>query len=170
MKNFKQMSAVQSSHALQQVELKVYLEKVISSNLSDLKLANRQITFNCAEVINITTNVDALAQILTQLIANSVKHSQLRSQDLVICLSLSSQQQSIVLNYSDNGPGMQESQLEQLFDPFYTTSRRTGASGLGAHLIYNLATHSLQGEITASSPDKSGLHIQIRFPQQLQYG
>ena len=169
MKNFKQMSAVQSSHSLQQVELRVYLEKVISSNLSDLKLVNRQITFNCTEVINITTNVDALAQILTQLIANSVKHSQLRSQDLVISLSVSSQQQSIALDYSDNGPGMPESQLEQLFDPFYTTSRRTGASGLGAHLIYNLATHSLQGKITASSPDKSGLQIQIRFPQKLQY-
>ncbi|MCJ8338017.1 MAG: ATP-binding protein [Pseudomonadales bacterium] len=169
MKNFKQMSAVQSSRALQQIELKSYLQKVISSNLSELEMASQQINFICGEIINITTNVDALAQILTQLVANSIKHSQLRSQDVLIDLSLCCQESNISLAYSDNGPGMQEAQLEQLFDPFYTTSRRTGASGLGAHLIYNLVTHSLQGKISASSPQGSGLLIKIQFPQQLHY-
>jgi|GEM_PF-289738 len=169
MKNFKQMSAVQSSHALQQVELKSYFEKVISSNLSDLKLAGQQIIFSCDEIINIKTNVDALAQILTQLIANSIKHAPHKSQDVMIYLSLRCHGNSITLDYTDNGSGMQESQLEQLFDPFYTTSRRTGASGLGAHLIYNQATHSLQGKITASSPQNNGLQIKIQFPRVLQY-
>ncbi|EPJ50724.1 MAG: hypothetical protein OFPI_19630 [Osedax symbiont Rs2] len=170
MKNFKQMSAVQSSHALQQVELKSYLQKVINSNLSDMNLHSRQIIFSCSEVVHITTNVDALAQILTQLITNSVKHTQHKSQDVAIYLRMSSVENNIGIDYSDNGPGMQELQLEQLFDPFYTTSRRTGASGLGAHLIYNLATHSLQGKITASCTDNQGLCIKFQFPRVLQYG
>ena len=69
------------------------------------------------------------------------------------------------MTYIDDGKGMSSRELEKLFEPFYTTKRGQGGSGLGAHIIYNLVTGSLAGQIKVSSEPGRGLQYQIRFPR-----
>jgi len=47
------------------------------------------------------------------------------------------------LIYTDNGVGMDNETVERIFEPFYTTKRGQGGSGLGAHLVYNLVINQL---------------------------
>ena len=66
--------------------------------------------------------------------------------------------------YSDDGKGMNEKTLSHIFEPFYTTRRNTGGSGLGMHIVYNLVTQTLKGKITAQSEPGKGSQFLIDIP------
>ena len=53
--------------------------------------------------------------------------------------------------YKDNGRGIPQSFQQKIFDPFVTTKRGHGGSGLGMHLVFNLVTQALNGSISLSS-------------------
>ena len=57
--------------------------------------------------------------------------------------------------------------LRRLFEPFYTTKRGQGGSGLGANIVYNLVTTKLGGTIAVDSPRGKGLRYIIRLPLEL---
>ncbi len=61
-------------------------------------------------------------------------------------------------------PGMPEHIKKRIFDPFVTTKRGEGGSGLGMHLVYNLVTQALNGKITLESTLGHGIDIQFDFP------
>jgi two-component system NtrC family sensor kinase len=66
--------------------------------------------------------------------------------------------------YADDGAGMDADTLGKLFDPFFTTRRGTGGSGLGAHILYNLVTGPLGGTIRVESAPGEGLKYCLKFP------
>ena len=62
------------------------------------------------------------------------------------------------------GSGGDDEAMNMLFEPFYTTKRGSGGSGLGTHLVYNLVTSALHGKITVKSQVGKGLAFLIKFP------
>ncbi len=68
------------------------------------------------------------------------------------------------LYYRDNGSGVPENIKKRIFDPFVTTKRGEGGSGLGLHLVYNLVTQALNGTINFDSTLGQGVQILIDFP------
>lgn len=68
------------------------------------------------------------------------------------------------LVYSDDGKGIPPEILKRIFDPFVTTKRGQGGSGLGMHLVYNLVTQALLGSITLTSEEGNGVEFVIIFP------
>jgi signal transduction histidine kinase len=82
-----------------------------------------------------------------------------------ITLEVKEENNTVSLYYSDDGKGLSEEELSKLFDAFYTTKRGKGGSGLGTHIMYNLVTQSLNGQIEAQSSIDKGLEYFIRFPK-----
>jgi signal transduction histidine kinase len=72
--------------------------------------------------------------------------------------------ESVMLEYFDNGSGMDEEQLTKVFHPFFTTRRGSGGSGLGGNIIYNLVTQVLKGSIQVKSESGKGVHFTLLFP------
>ena len=70
-----------------------------------------------------------------------------------------------VLTYSDNGIGMSEEQASRVFEPFYTTKRGQGGTGLGMSICYNLVTQKLQGVIECLVNTSSGVSFKISCNQ-----
>ncbi len=66
--------------------------------------------------------------------------------------------------YADNGKGISSEDLPRIFEPFYTTKRGRGGSGLGLHIVYNLVTQQLQGTIVCDSQLEGGTRFLIRIP------
>jgi signal transduction histidine kinase len=66
--------------------------------------------------------------------------------------------------YTDNGCGVDADISRKIFDPFVTTKRGSGGSGLGLHLVYNLVTQVLGGNIHFFSEEDNGVEFIIRFP------
>jgi len=71
---------------------------------------------------------------------------------------------NIQLVFSDNGQGIAEEIRERIFEPFYTTRRGQGGTGLGLHITYNLVTEILQGQIEYQPDSQSGARFCICFP------
>ena len=66
--------------------------------------------------------------------------------------------------YEDYSCGMSKQNISKLFEPFYTTKRGQGGSGLGAYWVYSLVIQGLGGPITTSREVGQGLKYNIEFP------
>jgi signal transduction histidine kinase len=53
---------------------------------------------------------------------------------------------------------------KKVFDPFYTTNRAGGGSGLGMNIVYNLVVHRLKGQIAVKQKESTGVYFFIQFP------
>ena len=114
------------------------------------------------------TNAGAVSQILSNLIMNSIKHGFEGIEQGNIAIFVEQKGDFTIIRYADDGIGLDDAAMNMLFEPFYTTKRGTGGSGLGTHLVYNLATSALGGRIEAKSELGKGLAYLIKFPTHLE--
>ncbi|MEN3159457.1 ATP-binding protein [Alkalimonas sp. NCh-2] len=162
--SFKQVSVDQSADGSREIELGSYLHDVLLSLQPQLKTLACKFELSCPEGIYWHTDAGAVAQIITNLVMNSIKHAFSEVEQPQISLNVSQQGRQLLLHYRDNGLGMDEMSLQRLFEPFYTTKRSLGGTGLGAHIVYNLVTARLKGQIKVSSEPGQGLDYQITLP------
>ena len=171
--SFKQVAVNQSENELRQIALKKFLEKSLLSlqpQLQQLAATQVEIKLYCDALLDCYCNVDALSQVIDNLILNSCQHAFSNAGAApLIEIDVSCDNERICVTYSDNGSGMSKRDLSQLFKPFFSNSADPEHCGLGAHLIYNLVTSSLQGSIKVSSTIDQGLCYQIEFPQIIYY-
>lgn len=162
--SFKQVAVDQSSNSVRDLNLAQYIQEIILSLKPTLKKVHHEINVLCEDNINITANAGAISQVLSNLIINSIKHGFEGIDKGKIVINAIEKNNYIVLRYADNGVGLDETAMTQLFEPFYTTKRGDGGSGLGTHLVYNLVTSALYGRLEAKSQPNKGLAYLIKFP------
>ena len=80
------------------------------------------------------------------------------------CLKKRTLEYDLIIQIKDNGKGIPEHLRKRIFDPFVTTKRGQGGSGLGMHLVYNLVTQALNGSISVVSEVDQGVQFRILFP------
>ena len=71
----------------------------------------------------------------------------------------------VAITFEDDGRGMSEDTRRRAFEPFFTTRRNDGGTGLGLHIVYNLVTHRLGGRITVESEEGAGTRFRIVLPK-----
>ncbi|MBL4797374.1 MAG: HAMP domain-containing histidine kinase [Oleispira sp.] len=148
-------------------DLKDYLVDLISVLSSKLKLTPSNIEFNCPPDIMITANPSSIIHILTNLMENSAIHAFTNpAQGLIELNIMLDADGSLLIKYSDNGLGMDEEQVEKVFNPFYTTKRVEGHTGLGMTILYNTVSH-LKGELVCKSILDQGTSFTIHLPANL---
>ncbi len=162
--SFKQVAVDQSSNSVRHLNLAQYIQEIILSLKPTLKKVHHEINVLCDENINITANAGAISQVLSNLIINSIRHGFEGIDKGKIVINVIEKNNFIVLRYADDGLGLDEAAMAQLFEPFYTTKRGDGGSGLGTHLVYNLVTSALHGRLEAKSQPNKGLAYLIKFP------
>ncbi len=164
--SFKQVAVDQTSETEREINLNDYIRDIIKSLKPSFKHSNHEIVVNCPEDLYIRCAPGAIAQIVTNMIVNSLVHGFEDTNDGKITLDVSTDNNSIEMRYRDNGKGLSNDDLDKLFDAFFTTKRGEGGSGLGTHIMYNLVTQSLSGHIEAQSKPGDGLQYTIRFPMK----
>jgi two-component system NtrC family sensor kinase len=164
-RSFKQVAVDQSSEAIRKFNLKAYLAEVLLSLQPKLKGRPVTVAIACDAAIELESFPGAVSQVVTNLVMNSLVHGFELEQAGAITMAARLDGETIVFDYGDNGAGMEAAMLAQLFDPFFTTRRGQGGSGLGAHILYNLVTGPLGGSVRVDSVPGQGLHYQLRFPR-----
>ena len=144
-------------------KLKEYSEDVFRSLYPKLKEKEINISVDIDETLELDSYPGAYSQILTNLVLNSLVHGFDRKDQGNIILSAQLADAELNINYSDDGKGIPESNLSKIFDPFYSTDKKSG-TGLGLHIVYNLVSQKLQGTITCSSEKEKGATFQIKIP------
>ena len=107
------------------------------------------------------------AQVITNLIINSLVHAYQLEEAGNIRLELIEQPELLLIKYSDDGCGIALESLKKIFEPFFTTARDRGGTGLGMHLVYNLVVQQLQGNITVESEVDRYTVFKITLPYQI---
>ncbi|CAM3835877.1 MULTISPECIES: GAF domain-containing sensor histidine kinase [Pseudoalteromonas] len=167
--NFKQTAVDQSSLDISTVILNDYLANTVHSLTPLTRSHQVNTTIECDETLSIVTVSGALSQILMNLVSNSCVHGfkDRKDNQINITVQVDTQQNTYTLRYRDNGHGMTKSVLQNVFDPFFTTTRGNGGSGLGMAIVYNLATQALQGDVKANSEPQQGITVTFTFPLTL---
>ncbi|MCF6438198.1 ATP-binding protein [Pseudoalteromonas luteoviolacea] len=164
-KNFKQVAVDQSIEERGEVNLGQYLEDILMSLRPKWKHTEIVVETNFDDGIVLSTYPGAIAQVLTNLIENSVRHGFEEGKHAgKIEISLQHKASHIEWRFVDNGVGMSKETLAKVFDPFYTTRRSAGGTGLGMHIVYNIVTQKLHGEITCQSAHHQGCQFGIKLP------
>ncbi|AWB09074.1 sensor histidine kinase (plasmid) [Azospirillum humicireducens] len=166
--SFKQVAADQTSGEGRRFALKPYLEDLATSLSPSWRRAGHSLQVDCPDDIEIDGYPGALAQILTNLVMNSIIHGYQdgKAGHLLIAANAPSPDQ-VELVYTDDGKGIPAADLGRVFDPFFTTRRGAGSTGLGLHIVYNLVANALGGRVAVESRPGQGVRFTIRFPRRL---
>ena len=162
--SFKLVAVDQTSGEKRRFKLKEYLEEVLLSLHPKLKRTRHVVKVNCPEGLELDSYPGVFSQIITNLVVNSLIHGFEHKPQGEIVLDCNRINGAIRIRYSDNGRGMSKEELSRIFEPFYTTKREQGGSGLGLHIIYNLITQTLHGQIECESTPGSGTTFTIQIP------
>ncbi|MEO7477900.1 MAG: GAF domain-containing protein [Lysobacteraceae bacterium] len=163
-RSFKQVAVDQLSDDIREIALAKYIDETLRSLRPKLKKTKHAIEVSCDPELRVRSAPGALSQILTNLVINSIVHGFENIEEGRIWIAAQGDQTNLTIDYRDNGCGMSPDALKRLFDPFYTTKRGRGGSGLGANIIYNLVTSKLGGSVKVDSSPGQGLHYSIRLP------
>lgn len=163
--SFKKVAADQSSEEKRSFELKTYLEQILISLRPQFKRTPHTVGMTCPENILLNSYPGAIMQILTNLIMNSLIHGFADGRPGEISIHVESSGDMLELRYRDSGVGMDQEQRERIFDPFYTTTRGSGGTGLGMNIVYNLVTQTLGGTISLESSPGQGALFMLAIPK-----
>ncbi|MBQ4834682.1 ATP-binding protein [Pseudoalteromonas sp. MMG010] len=154
--NFKKLAVIEDDNVNTEIKIHTLINDVFLSIKSEIAPFSPVLHILCSTELVIESKVDSLQQILQQLILNSVTHGFENQVNNEITIEVERTHGQITLTYSDNGVGVNKEFKHKLFDPFVTSKRGQGASGLGLHLVYNLVTQSLGGRIHYDTENKIG--------------
>ena len=163
--SFKQVAVDQSSESSRTFCFAQLVNEILLSLQPRLKKLQHNINVDCDPTLCVETKAGPINQIIINLIMNSVIHGfeNIEKGQIDICAELITTNK-LKLVYRDNGIGIPSDIRKRIFDPFVTTKRGQGGSGLGMHLVYNLVTQALNGSISITSEVGSGVEFVIVFP------
>lgn len=163
-KSFKQIAVNQTNELRVKFNLREYIQAVLISLKHAYKNKNYTFEVACPESLFLYSYPGAFSQILTNLIMNSITHGFKGRSAGVVRIQAAATVHSVRLTYSDNGQGIPAANLSRIYDPFFTTNREHGGSGLGLNIIYNLVTTQLGGTIHCTSHPGQGTTFVIEWP------
>lgn len=165
--SFKQVAVDQSSEARYNFSLADNLHQVVVSLGHKLKKSQCEVDIQCDPKLSIFSFPGSFTQIYSNLILNSINHGfDNWDKPKKITIKVEQQGEELFIDYSDNGRGIPPEILPRIFDPFVTSKRGQGGSGLGTHIIYNLVVQLLKGRISCASEPGNGAQFHIRLPIQ----
>ncbi len=163
-RSFKRVSADQASGERRTIELSSYLAEVLTS-LSGLLLKQHTVRLRPTTAINIDTCPGALMQVISNLVENAVTHAFPDGRSGTISVAAEDLGGRVRITFQDDGVGMSDNVRAHVFEPFFTTRRGQGGSGLGLSIVYTLVTGSLGGEIACDSAVGVGTTFTIELPR-----
>jgi PAS domain S-box-containing protein len=163
-RSFKQVAVDQSGEVKRTFKLKQYIDELFISLRPKLKRTSHQVQIHCPDDLAIDSFPGVFSQVITNFVFNSLTHGFEEKEEGLITLDIWAEEGDLFVIYKDNGKGMEETTLKKIFDPFFTTKRGQGGTGLGMHIVYNLVTITLGGQITCQSSPGNGTQFSIRIP------
>lgn len=162
--NFKQVAVDRTSEEKRRFRLKDYIDAVLVSLGPRLKRTPYTVTVQCPEDLKIESYPGAFSQILTNFVMNSLEHAFSPDMPGEMHVHIREESGMLSIRYSDNGKGMSPQECSRVFEPFYTTKRDQGGSGLGLSIVYNLVTQTLNGTIRCESQVGNGTTFLLHLP------
>ena len=166
--NFKQVAADQASEQRRSFDLADVVKEILDTLSPSLKRYAHRVVVDVPSGIVADSFPGAVGQVLINLINNAYLHAFEGLSSGTLRISAQAQHGSVHLIVSDNGIGMSQALLEQLFQPFFSTKIGRGGTGLGMTIVENLVNKVLGGSLKVKSSQGQGseflIHLPLRAP------
>ncbi|GLS90696.1 sensor histidine kinase [Psychromonas marina] len=162
--SFKQVAVDQSSEACYSFKLEENVNQVVTSLKHKLKQTRCNVFIDCPEALSIYSFPGSFAQIYSNLILNSLIHGfEDWEGKREIYINIQLRDKTLQIDYRDTGKGIPDDIAMRIFDPFVTSKRGSGGSGLGTHIVYNIVNQLFKGDIQYIS-EAMGTHFKLTIP------
>jgi PAS domain S-box-containing protein len=169
--SFKQVATDQQQFNRRTFDPGELTEQVLSHLQRELRDRDITIKLQCEPNLSIDSYPGPFGQVLTNLVLNSITHAFPAGKTGIIDIKVSAAASAhIKLVFADDGCGMSPEIKRQAFDPFFTTRRHQGATGLGLHIAYNIVAERLGGRLKLESEPGVGTIIQLILPRMAPSG
>jgi len=159
-KSFKKMAIDRHTDELVLCDIEKLIKELLISLNSRLKNSPIKIRTQFLTNKQIVSRSGIISQVIENLIMNALSHAFEESQtgEVEIKVELNDDK-GIILTISDNGCGISDEVKNNILEPFYTTARGKGNTGLGLYMVHQWVTEVLQGElILDSDPDSDDFY------------
>ncbi len=160
-RSFKEVAVDQTLEEKRIFNVCEYLDEIFLSLRPKLKKTSHEIRIDCDKNLVINSYAGVFSQIISNFVTNSLRYGFADGEAGQIKVSVIKRNDRLILEYSDNGRGMEPSEVKKIFDPFFTTGRDKGGTGLGMHIVYNLVTQKLSGTIQCASQPGQGVKFKL---------
>ncbi|MBQ4813680.1 PAS domain-containing protein [Pseudoalteromonas luteoviolacea] len=147
--------------------LKLLATQIVEKFATTLGRKNIQFDINIDEGLTLHGSIEAIDEVLTKLIENSLKHGFVSLDDGHIWLDahFDTHLHAAVITYRDNGSGISPSIEGNIFIPFASQALNQGGGGLGLSRVYNIIRSEFEGKIEFQSPEsQQGVCFVITLP------
>jgi PAS domain S-box-containing protein len=163
--SFKQIAVDQTSEQRRQFDLSNLIEEVVLTLSPSTQRAHCKVRTDIAADLLLDSFPGPLIQILTNLIDNAITHGfSSEKHGTVDIVGRSTDTGWVSLTVRDNGRGIASEHVKHVFDPFFTTRLGQGGSGLGLHIVHNIVTNVLGGQIELHTVEGSGTSFVLNLP------
>lgn len=161
---FKLTAAENNIESTGGTDLKQLIVEIILNPGYEYDREKYKIALKCDEDLEIKSYVSVYKEIFTNLIVNALKHGFKDSGEGLITIDVTTDENNLFINFADDGRGIGHADLKHIFEPFYNISGKSGGTGLGLHIVYNLVVNTLKGAITYRSSEGKGCEFLIAIP------
>jgi PAS domain S-box-containing protein len=165
--SFKQVAADRNYSDQREFDLGELTEQVVMSLKPGLRKQHVTLTVQCTAGLMMHSYPGPYGQVLTNLFLNSVSHAFAdgRGGNISIVGEADGSDRVRVI-FEDDGSGMSPEVRRRAFDPFFTTRRDDGGTGLGLHIVHSIVTSRLGGRIALQSAPGQGTRLEIVLPRR----
>jgi PAS domain S-box-containing protein len=164
--SFKQVAADRNYSDQRIFDLGDLTEQVVMSLRPGLRKHHLTLSVDCQPNLTMNSYPGPYGQVLTNLFLNSVAHAFPDGKPGSVDIQVrESGKDNVEIIFSDNGCGMSLDVRRRAFDPFFTTRRDQGGTGLGLHIVYSIVTNRLGGRLDLDSEPGGGTRIQMILPR-----
>jgi signal transduction histidine kinase len=161
---FKQLAGDQNQSEKRTFSVSELTKQVLMRLRQNLQEIDVALNIECQSDLLITSYPGPYGDVLTNLFHNSVTHAFPHGKGTIAVQVRPVGKDDVEVLFSDNGCGMSSDVKRQAFDPFFTTRRDKGCTGLGLHVVHNIVTHRLGGRLELNSSPGEGTKIKLILP------
>ena len=166
--SFKQVASDRNNSELRWFDLGDLTEQVAMGLRPALPKHGVTLNVQCEQGLSISSYPGSYGQVLTNLFLNAIAHAFPDGRQGNIAIKVSGcGDNDVEIIFSDDGCGMSPDVRRQAFDPFFTTRRHQGGTGLGLHIVHSVVTNRLGGQLRLNSEPGEGTDVRIILPRQV---
>jgi signal transduction histidine kinase len=164
--SFKQVATDRNYSTRRSFELGDLTEQLATSMRPGLAKKNLTLSVDCQSGLMMDSFPGPYGQVLTNLFLNAVSHAFPAGRPGAMRIEARAHDKdNVEITFYDDGCGMSEDIRRKAFDPFFTSRRDQGSSGLGLHIVHSIVTSHLGGRIALESAPDAGTRIRIVLPR-----
>ncbi|SFD96250.1 HAMP domain-containing sensor histidine kinase [Methylobacterium sp. 13MFTsu3.1M2] len=165
--SFKQVAADQAIEDRRPLNLAKWIDELLKSLRALARPGRHVFEVDCPPDLVVDTLPGILAQVVSNAVKNAIEHGFQDREGGRITITGIRSGDGIGLSIADDGRGIDGADLGRVFDPFFTTARARGGTGLGLHIVHNLVVNRLQGRVELQSSAGAGTVLRLWLPERL---